>query len=403
MDGAPGREALPRDARALRVAVVTETYLPEVNGVAMTMGHLVRGLIERGHAVELVRPRQRPAEVAAQRPPFEELLVRGIAIPRYNALKLGLPAKSLLLRHWSVQRPDVVHLVTEGPLGWSALTAALALELPVTSDFHTNFHTYSSHYGVGWLKTPIAAYLRRFHNRAQCTMVPTTDLRDELAALGFENLEIVARGVDTRLFNPCRRDPELRRQWRAAPRDPVALFVSRLAPEKNLATVLETFEAMRQADARVKLVVVGDGPARATFEPSYPDVIFTGPRYGGDLAAHYASADIFLFPSLTETYGNVTVEALSSGLAVVAFRYAAAAQHIRDGVNGVTVPYGEREAFVRAALGVLGDRERRMAMGAHARASMLGVDWQRIVDNFEATLRRAAAERAGGARAHAYA
>src|SRR5688572_4740899 len=120
MDGAPGYATQPLNVRPLRVAVVTETYLPEINGVAMTLGHLVRGLCARGHHVELVRPRQRPAEVPAQRLRFEEILVRGLPIPRYDALKLGLPAKTLLLRHWSSCRPDIVHLVTEGPLGWSA-------------------------------------------------------------------------------------------------------------------------------------------------------------------------------------------------------------------------------------------------------------------------------------------
>src|SRR5919106_1699482 len=193
MDGPAALHTHAIERRALRVAIVTETYLPEVNGVAMTMGHLVRGLCARGHHIELVRPRQRPAEVPAQRPLFEELLVRGMPIPRYDALKIGLPARTLLLRHWSSRRPDVVHLVTEGPLGWSALSAALALDVPVSSDFHTNFHTYTSHYGIGWLKKPVTAYLRRFHNRTLATLVPTSDLRDELDRLGFRNLRIVAR------------------------------------------------------------------------------------------------------------------------------------------------------------------------------------------------------------------
>lgn len=402
MDGPPALAQSP-GARSLRVAVVTETYLPEINGVAMTMGHLVRGLCARGHQVELVRPRQRPAEIAARSALLEEVLVRGVPIPGYDALKLGLPCRSLLLRRWTQSRPDVVHLVTEGPLGRSALRAARALALPVASDFHTNFHTYTSHYGVGWLERPITAYLRRFHNMTQCTLVPTVDLRDELARLGFENLHIVARGVDTTLFNPSKRDERLREQWRAAPRDPVAVFVSRLAPEKNLLTVLETFESMRKADARVKLVVVGDGPQRVAVEKRYPDVIFAGARYGSDLAAHYASADIFLFPSMSETYGNVTVEALASGLAVVAYDYAAAAQHIRSGDNGITVPYGDSAAFLRASLKLLEDREARVRLGERARSTMLRVDWSQIVGEFEGTLARLAGggPLPGGVLAHA--
>jgi glycosyltransferase involved in cell wall biosynthesis len=295
----------------------------------------------------------------------------------------------------------VVHLVTEGPLGWSALSAARALGIPVASDFHTNFHSYTAHYGVGWLKRPVTSYLRRLHNQCRCTIVPTVDLRDELSDLGFENLLIVARGVDAELFNPGRRCPILRQSWRASASDPVALFVSRIAPEKNLHLVLETYEAIRHANPRVKLVVVGDGPERLRLQQRYPDAIFAGTRHGTDLAAHYASADIFLFPSLTETYGNVTVEALASGLAVVSFHYAAARQHIRHNVNGVTVPCGDREDFIRAAIALACDSDRRARLGDAARASMVRVDWSYIVGEFERALAGVVAEHESSSLAHA--
>jgi glycosyltransferase involved in cell wall biosynthesis len=401
MDGTGDLARLAAGTRPLRIAMVTETYPPEVNGVAMTLGHVVRGLMSRGHTVEVVRPRQRDAEVPAQRPRLEEVLVRGMAIPRYDAFKLGLPARTLLNRHWRSRRPDVVHLVTEGPLGWSALSAARALGLPIASDFHTNFHSYTAHYGVGWLRRPVTAYLRRLHNRCRCTIVPTVDLRDELASLGFKNLLIVARGVDTELFNPGRRCHILRQAWRASASDPVALFVSRIAPEKNMHLVLETYQAMRHANPRVKLVVVGDGPERLRLQQRYPDAIFAGTRHGTDLAAHYASADIFLFPSLTETYGNVIVEALASGLAVVSFHYAAARQHIRQNVNGVTVPYGDGEAFIRAAIDLAADSERRARLGDAARASMVRVDWSHIVGDFERALADVVAEHDRSSLAHA--
>jgi glycosyltransferase involved in cell wall biosynthesis len=399
MDGAPSLIAKRNSAQRLRIAVVTETYLPEVNGVAMTMGQVVIGLLKRGHEIELIRPRQYPNEVPIDRGRLEEVLLRGIAIPRYDALKLGMPSVQHLLRRWSVKRPDVVHLVTEGPLGWSALTAAKRLGLPVASDFHTNFHTYTAHYGIGWLKKPITAYLRRFHNGTLCTIVPTADLRDELAALGFENLLIVARGVDTRMFNPERRDPLLRTMWRAEPEDPVAVCVGRVAPEKNFDLLLETYEAMRAVNERAKLVVVGDGPERNKLVLRHPNVIFSGARSGTDLAAHYASADLFLYPSLTETYGNVTVEALSSGVAVVAFRYAAAAQHIRDGENGMTVPFGDRDEFVRAALDLMTDPLRLARLGRAASATMRALDWDEIVSQFESVLARLAIAHTRGSHA----
>ena len=179
----------------LRIGLVTETWPPEVNGVAMTLKRMVDGLIERGHSVQLVRPRQTPADVPTHTNGLNELLARGLSLPRYDGLKLGLPARSRLVREWSRQRPDLVHVATEGPLGWTAITAANKLRLPVTSDFHTNFDHYSAHYGVGWLRQPVAAYLRRFHNRTAATYVPTSELASALTAQGYERIEVISRGV----------------------------------------------------------------------------------------------------------------------------------------------------------------------------------------------------------------
>lgn len=377
----------------LKLALVTETWPPEINGVAITLRHLVRGLRERGHAVHLVRPRQQAHEIPAHQPGWRETLVRGLAIPRYDALKLGLPARGQLRELWRSERPDVVHVATEGPLGWSAVNAARDLGLPVTTDFHTNFHSYTRHYGIGWLERPVVAYLRRLHNRTRCTMVPTEELGTELAALGLQNLLVVARGVDTRLFDPARRDLALRRSWGAQPEDPVALFVSRIAPEKNLPLLMETFAALRAADPRTRLVVVGDGPARALLQRRYPAAIYTGARVDEDLATQYASADLFLYPSTSETFGNVTLEAMASGLAVLAYDYAAARMHIRSGVNGLTVPVDDRNAFIHGALTLAREPALRGRLGAAARAAMLTIDWRDIVLEFE----RALLEHAGAA------
>lgn len=398
MDGADiVLQHYPAAVRKMRVAMVTETYPPEINGVAMTMGRIVAGLQARGHTVQLIRPRQHSADRPAEQPLFEEVLQRGVPIPRYDALKLGLPAKQALLRLWATRRPDIVHVVTEGPLGWSALNAASKLKLPVATDFHTNFHSYSAHYGVGWLKTPITAYLRKFHNKALSTLVPTESLRQELAQLGFRNLQVVARGVDTALFTPQRRSTELRRQWAAGDGDPVALYVGRLAPEKNLPLVLQTYASMRARQPRLRLVLVGDGPERAKIERDHPDVRFAGMRVGEDLAAHYASADIFLFASETETYGNVTVEAMASGLAVVAYDYAAARQHIRDSENGLLVPFGAADDFVAIAADLAVDAERVRALGINARMTTEKLDWSCIVAEFEQALLQLTGELPEGA------
>lgn len=372
--------------------MVTETYPPEVNGVAMTTGRMVAGLLARGHSIELVRPKQhrddRPR--ASADGAYRELLVAGVALPRYRELRLGLPARRALRRAWSGRRPDVVQVVTEGPLGSSAVGAARALGLPVVSDFHTNFHSYSGHYGLGFLRRPIAAWLRRLHNRTDCTLVPTGELRRELEAGGYRGVRVVARGVDTTLYSPAHRCAELRRAWGAGPETLVVLSVGRLAPEKNLELVVRAAQAIGTNDPRTRLVFVGDGPARAALQASCPRAVFAGMRTGTELARHYASADLFLFPSTTETYGNVTTEAMASGLAVVAYDYAAAREHLRHGHCGLLAAPGDAAGFTRLAVELAADRPRLRAYGVHARAAALGLRWDAVTRDLERVLHEVA-------------
>ncbi len=379
-------DELPTARRTLRIAVVTETYPPEVNGVAMTISRMVAGLQHREHQIQLIRPRQSDRDNAASQPNFEEVLQRGVAIPRYDSLKMGLPAKQALVRLWSLKRPDIVHIVTEGPLGWSALAAAIKLRIPCSSDFHTNFHSYSKHYGVGWLKKPISAYLRKFHNKANCTLVPTSAMYDDLVTHGYLNLRIVSRGVDTRLFHPQRRSNALRHQWGVDTTQPVVIHVGRLAPEKHLPVVLQAFAMMKSACQDARLVLVGDGPERAALQAANPEILFAGMRVGEDLATHYASADIFLFPSITETYGNVTVEALASGLAVIAYDYAAAAAHITHGRNGLVADFDNAPEFIGLAANLVNDARRIAEFGRCARETAERIDWECVHDEFENAL-----------------
>lgn len=378
----------PADSR-LRVAYVTETWPPEVNGVSLTAARMVEGLTRRQHDVQLVRPRQSDPGEAASGPRFHEVLMRGLPIPRYPQLRMGLPAQRQLLELWSTRRPDVVHVATEGPLGWSAVNAARRLKLPVTSDFRTNFHAYSRHYGVGWLRKPILAYLRKFHNRTLATLVPTEPLRRELTQAGFRQVQVVARGVDTRGFAPEHRSDELRRSWLAGHDDLVVLCVGRLAPEKNLALLAHAFDAIAVGHPRARLVLVGEGPQRAELAQRLPGAVFAGQRRGAELAAHYASADLFLFPSLTETFGNVTAEAMASALPVVAFDYAAAAQLITPGASGLLVPFGDEAEFTRTALMLARSRELRGVLGRAARQRALQQDWDSVIARFELELLRA--------------
>jgi glycosyltransferase involved in cell wall biosynthesis len=374
-------------ARALRIAVVTETYPPEVNGVATTIAQVVQGLRARGHTLQLLRPRRDADDAGEHGQAWSVVTLRGLPIPRYPQLRMGLPATARCLELWTAQRPDVVHIATEGPLGWSALRAARRLQLPVTSDFRTNFHAYSRHYGIGWMARPIQAYLRRFHNRSGCTMVPTAALRNELERHGFERLVVVARGVDTQRFDPQRRSAALRTHWGVAAHQRVVLCVGRLAPEKNLDTLIRAFEAMRVVDPALRLVFVGDGPLRAPLAARCPDAIFAGLRSGDELAAHYASGDLLLFSSLTETFGNVTTEAMASGLPVLAYGYAAAAQLLRHRENGLLAPFGERDAFIQQARVLAADAAAARAMGVAARRTALTLAWDGIVRQIEIEMR----------------
>ncbi len=375
----------------LRVAVVTETYPPEINGVAMTTGRMVEGLVAAGHRVDLIRPRQAHEGGAIQlldgAEGVEEMLSRGIPLPRYANLQLGLPARKVLLRRWSTQRPDVVQVVTEGPLGWSALTAARKLRLPVISEFHTNFHRYSGHYGVGWLKRPIAAYLRKFHNRADLTLVPTRALCGELAGQGIARVDVVSRGVDTALFDPARRSASLRRSWGLEEDDLAVVYVGRIAPEKNLALLEKAFEAIRARQPRARLILVGSGPAQQALQARQPAAVFCGSRTGAFLAEHYASGDLFLFPSLTETYGNVVAEALASGLPVVAYRDAAAQELIAHREHGWLAEPGDEAAFIAGAVALADAPELRARQRLAARERVASLAWQAIVERL-VTLQR---------------
>ena len=376
----------PANNRSLRIAVVSETYPPEVNGVAVTLSKVVEGLRNANHAVQLVRLRQNGTDAAAQDDMYagyQEVLMRGFPIPNYPDLRMGIPSKSSLIRLWQLKRPDVVHIATEGPLGWSALRAAMYLKLPVSTDYRTNFQSYSTHYGVGFLYKPIMAYLKKFHNLAGCTMVPTEALRASLAAVGFQRLKVVSRGVDTVAYDPAHRNDALRQQWGLAPQDLAVLCVGRLAKEKNLDLLLRAFEAIQARQPSARLVLVGHGPMLQELQLKCPGAIFTGQLRGHSLAEHYASADLFLMPSLTETFGNVTTEAMASGLPVVAFNYAAAAEMIVSGVNGRLAAMRDAEDFVFAASEVAAQPVQLKSMAAAARQTALGLDWACIVEKFE--------------------
>ena len=382
--------------RALRIALVTETFPPEVNGVAMTLGRLVRGLRLRGHDVRIVRPRM-PKEYPNGCPldghcETFDLWRPGFEIPNYPDMRIGTLSRTSLLTRWRGARPDVVHVATEGPMGVTAMQAALELGIPCTSSFHTNFDQYASHYNIGLFTKAIGAYLRWVHNKAACTMVPTARQANELKVQGYQRVCVLSRGIDSELFHPRRRSAELRKHWGVDDDTIVLLTVGRMAAEKNLDLSVRCLRAVQKQGHKAKLVLVGDGPVRTHYE-NESDVICTGTQCGTELAAHYASSDMFLFPSLTETYGNVLVEAMASRLPTVSYFYAAAKEVVRDGANGRTVPCDNEEAFVNAACELANDAEQCAAIGAEALKIRDIRSWQAVIDSFVCHLEKAIRQR----------
>ncbi len=376
-----------RTSRPMRIAFVTETYPPEINGVSLTVAAAVGHLRAQGHDVDLIRPRQRhETRGSSHDQPDSEWRSSGYPIPVYPAMRFGFALPATLAERFRRNGAELVHVATEGPLGWAAVAAANRLGLPVTSDFRTNFHQYSKYYRLGWLEPVIGGYLRRLHNRTVRSFAPTRQTCRELGAAGFERVELGGRGVDLERFAPQRRDPQLRVRWGAAADAPVLLHVGRLAAEKNVALALQAFRNAQRLEPSARMVVVGDGPQRRRLEAEFPEALFVGTQTGAELARHYASADLFLFPSLSDTFGNVTLEALASGLPVIAYDVAAASDLVVDGVNGRTVAPGNDAAFVVATC-LLTLRHRHLApMREAARRTAAKLDWPSVLARFEQQL-----------------
>ena len=365
-----------------RFELVTETYPPDVNGVALTVQALETGLRRLGHDVGLVRP-QRDEDTLRADPDL--MLVESAPIPRYPGLRFGLPAGRRLSARWTAQRPDAVYIATEGPLGWSALRACRRLGIPVATGFHTRFDDYVGRYGAAFLSPWVFSWLRRFHNRADATLVPTRELQDTLGQQGFRHVLRLGRAVDTRAFHPGFRDPALRAAWNAPDGAPVVIHVGRIAPEKNLPLAVRAYRALQRQRPDARFVWVGDGPARAELQAANPDFIFAGIQRGDALARHFASADVFCFPSLSETFGNVTLEAMASGIATVAFDYGAAREHLCNGVHGATAVPGDEAGFERAFVGTCLRTDLESAGGA-ARQAVLHLHPDRVAEDFAALL-----------------
>lgn len=365
----------------MKVLLVTDTFPPDVNGVARTLHTLAKALVGRGHEVLVVTTLA--ADEAEQVP---RQVMRSLPLPGYPGLRMGLATRGMMRDCIGTFGAEVLYVATETPLGLAAIRAANQLGLPVVSGFHTNFQSYLENYRLPGFERMAKWILCAIHNRTGRTLTPSEDTAETLRSWGMTNVGVLGRGVDTELFDPAKRDAALRRSWGAGPEDPVALYVGRLAAEKNLPLAAEAFRAMKARAPGLIGVFVGAGPRAKWLAAEYPDFVFAGSRVGEDLARHYASADVFVFPSETETFGNVVLEAMASGLGVVAYDYAAPRLLIRDGVNGWLVPFGENAKLVETAVAAV-DWAMDEGLRKEARRAAMDHSWIRVIDQFENELK----------------
>lgn len=359
----------------MRIALFSETFLPQRNGVALILDRLIGHLTAQGHEVMLAVPVSwRPRGNAPARARLRVVRVPGVPLPRYPDLTLAFPLSPQVVREVAEFRPDVIHLVTEYSLGLTGLQTAVAIGAPAIASFHTNIPRYLPYYGFGWAGELCWGYLRWFHNQARVTFCPSDTNRQELVGRGFRNVRVWPRGVDTVSFSPAHRS--------AAATDAHAglrlLYVGRLTPEKDLPVLFDAYERLRARQAATPhLTLVGDGAYSDLMRARAPrDVTFAGYLEGPALSAAYAAADVFVFPSRSETLGNVVLEALASGLPVVGVREGGTIENVHDGLNGILCPPGDVQAFAEGIRRLADDAPLRTRLARNARAWAEARTWE---------------------------
>jgi glycosyltransferase involved in cell wall biosynthesis len=317
----------------MRVAIITENFLPKLDGVTRTLARLLEYLQANGHRALLLGPESGMQEYAGA----EVVGTAGLPLPFYPELKFNF-FRPLFIRRLNEFQPDIVHLVDPVVLGAAGLAAARFLNKPVVSSYHTNMAAYCAYFGVPIFTRPMWAYNRLIHNQCALTFCPSPSTAGMLEKQGFQNLRIWSRGVDTTLFRPERRSAELRTSWLHRRKRPgektVLLYAGRISWEKNLRLLAQAYRNMDHK--RCHLVIVGQGPAFGEVQQELADlpVTFTGYLQGEDLATAYASADIFVFPSRSETFGQVVLEAMASGLPVAGVYSEGVCDLVQNGETG---------------------------------------------------------------------
>lgn len=360
----------------LRIALFTGNYNHIEDGVSRTLGRLVGYLTGEGHDVLVLGPTiDEPLDQ-----PGSFLAVPSIAAPGRPEYRVSTWFPPDVRRDVERFAPHVVHIATPDVLGHRALAWARGLGIPVVSTYHTHFASYLDYYHLGIAEAALWATLRRFYNRCDEVYVPTPAMRDALVEHGVTStLRLWPRGIESDRFRPDARSNDWRRARGFDPGDVVISFVGRLVKEKGLDVFAETVRSLEAEGAPVRALVVGDGPEREALQTGLPDAVLTGHLSGDELATAYASSDVFLFPSETETFGNVTLEAMASGLAVVAADAAGTASLIDHGRTGLLCPPRDRASFLLATRRLVVDPVERSSLGIAARTASRTYDWSEVL------------------------
>lgn len=361
-----------------RIALFTGNYNHIRDGVSNTLNRLVAHLEKRGYSVLVFGP-WAPEPAMAHEGTF--VPVYSIPAPGRSEYRITMGFPSTEKQRLRDFNPDLIHIATPDFLGYRVLRYAVKNNIPVVSSYHTHFSSYLKYYGLGVLERPLWKYLHWFYRNCRHLYVPSPSTIQELRREGVAcELKLWSRGVDTTLFNPGQRDDAWRRSLGFADDDLVIVFVSRLVWEKNLEMVEKVFKSIRKSKPEVRTMLVGDGPAKDVLEERLPDTVFTGYLGGRDLARAYASGDIFFFPSDTESFGNVTLEAMSSGLPAVVARAVGNISLVEHGVNGYLTDATDEDAFISSLLEIINSNELRNKMASMSRKRAQSYEWERIMD-----------------------
>jgi phosphatidylinositol alpha 1,6-mannosyltransferase len=370
----------------MRIAIITESFPPDVNGVAHSVLRVAEHLVMRGHEPLVVAPEPAPtAPGLTGAHPFPVVRVRSLPVPGYRGFRLGLPGANLT-RAVAAHRPDLVHLASPFVLGAGGAALAERYGVPIVAVFQTDVPGYARAYRLGAAEATAWRWLRSVHTRADRTLAPSTTTAAALVEHGIGDVWLWRRGVDAVRFDPGKRSERLRAAL--APEGEIIVgYVGRLATEKRVDLLAQTSRL-----PGVRVVVVGDGPARRRLEKQLPEVIFTGARHGEQLARLYASLDLFVHTGPYETFGQTVQEALASGLPVVAPAAGGPLDLVQPGVTGTLVPPGDGAAIAAAVAMLAVDEPRRKEYGAAARAYAEGRGWavigDELIGHYEAVLAR---------------